>query len=1417
MNVRQRGMTLMEVLFSVAGVAILIFATISANSTALLSTRNNQDKQFATQKALSMLEELKSQVQVNTGTNITILDKYDDGSAYFPRLTIIGDKTGATTTQPADEPISGNKSMGTSWLYVRQISVKPLTDPTNASIIISSSDVRLVRVRVYRNDPAGPRLLAEVASVVRTQAVNFPTTQVYDIYCIAIENVPGWWVNMSSLISFVQNAINDLQNRQPGLQFNTHMIKHLGYGRDTQYIPYVNADITTNTQGTLNPIPYVYFYPGALPASYTPEAGGALVTPPAQYYYPPANFDATIRTEAGVLHGYNSVATATTALPANPFPYALADQYNHVMRYPDELALYNQRNTAVDGLGNLVYPKEEMTLRLLLDDMVMNPGNYTNAIVINLHGELLPFPPLRNYSDAAKKPDYYHGAALLPNGIRVVTHPQQLTYDGNNADDVDLRVYSYVTNPTMTGAAPGALANPVYRYPAGVQTPLISDSPVLPAREFLPEPITITLKGVNWVPGATDVKAITGGVNLDGVGGDRDGPYTTVSAPTSDALVLPAHRMYYSSSYIAPVAPATVGDTVIKLYNSPLVSPCLINSCATGGLAGYRQLYGQEYIPASLEDFSTGPAVAAFQAANNLDVTSDKTKNTARWLLHIPAATFTAAQNNSMFRVETRIGDWDQTATPPAFVGTISSGYATAANPKPADFEATYFWRGTPAWLYGAAGTNPALPPSERYQIQGDPRHMPYADLKKTHTTNVNTMTANTNLGRGYNPYFDDFEAGGTAAPNTPWSYPAEGNREGAEVVGTTAGPYSVTTSNNNLSLNVNGTTYVYAIPTGANQPASTIITALNAAGTFAGIATADVVCISPPCTNTTGRIRLTADTAGNARTIQLNAPANNPNTLLGFDTVSHTGSAWDGYNYTIGGVNYGIKNDGPVAGNPGTTQQHMDNDGWTTDNGSIEFDIPRAYQILRTALMTTNALFTTMSGWPYYYIGLGGEIGYDAASGFPTNVPMNKRPFDGTNTAQYFENTITPGETWGDGILTGAPLYGQAGSNQGLARSGVKYIQESDGSWWGMPWLGELYPDEMYANPPAGSVAWGVSGNLSTALPAASAANGFFRRVRREDVKGNDPADRTHTIGTVFTHSSRRTMGQGMPTFFWTGSANGVEADAGANTGALAAAGTEINTNYNFPLDNPILASRPFQLAAALPATDGLGLAIYGPSNAVTNQASFYTSVEESSELASALITVRQGATNLATYVVENGLSPTGQAGTDFIARWSFLSLIQGYFAAGLFNGSAAPATAQVPRVIITTPNPNTDLTDPSTITISWSTVYTRWDGRPYTLAYASTYNPAYAMSYWVTYSADNGATWKYIQDGTVAQPGVRLPPASYLTDTHRITASTVSWSTPSSQFPAGAYTIRVDGYRDNYQLHYAYHQYQAFINRTF
>ena len=127
----------------------------------------------------------------------------------------------------------------------------------------------------------------------------------------------------------------------------------------------------------------------------------------------------------------------------NPVPYVLADQFNHGLRHPDEVALFNTRVAA--GLESADAP----TFRLLLDDMSLRPALYRNAIVINLHGELFPFPPVRNYSDAAKNPGAY------PN-VRVVTHPERLRT--GNGDPLKLRVYSYHTNVANPAAVADWLA-----------------------------------------------------------------------------------------------------------------------------------------------------------------------------------------------------------------------------------------------------------------------------------------------------------------------------------------------------------------------------------------------------------------------------------------------------------------------------------------------------------------------------------------------------------------------------------------------------------------------------------------------------------------------------------------------------------------------------------------------------------------------------------------------------------------------------------------------------------------------------------------------------------------------------------------------------------------------------------------------
>ncbi len=593
----QKGMTLVEVLVAIGIVAVLIFATVTVSSTAMTATKRNMDKQFATQKAISILEEMKALIQTTSGT-VVVLDNYDDGVTTPDMLTI--------QTGNPDDPASANVRVGSGWLYSRQISVARL--PGQSSI-----GVRLVRVRIYKNVEGRKQLMAEVASVVRTLATNLPQTEVYDVYVVAAENVPGWWVYMSRLIPVVQNAINDMQSRNPGLQFRVHTVSTLSYGRDPFYQPFVNE-----ANPSTNDVNWVYFYPGKMPT------GQAV-----DQYYPVDGFKAVMKTDTPAANTTINDFDATLRTR----PYALADSFNHGVRYPDEVRIHNERVAA--GLE----PADTPTYRLLIDDMYLHPTDYENAIIINLHGELFPFPPVRNYSDAAKEPDDYPD-------IRVVTHPERLTY-GNN-DDMALRVYSYRAPSDVTGAT--------------------SNTP----NNYLPEPITVLLK--NIPAAAVSVDALKGGTSTQSSPAGLE-PYSWVSpAPTSTAT----NGMYAEKSTITD---ASGTHTLLKLYNSPVISPCVKTTIGTPntysiscsgrtspnpasyyqGLQAPRQLYGMEYIPSPTDDIPDGDVAftndLTTHALSSPTPSNDVTRNTARWRIRIAESALTAAQESTMLTFETRIGD----------------------------------------------------------------------------------------------------------------------------------------------------------------------------------------------------------------------------------------------------------------------------------------------------------------------------------------------------------------------------------------------------------------------------------------------------------------------------------------------------------------------------------------------------------------------------------------------------------------------------------------------------------------------------------------------------------------------------------------------------------------------------------------
>jgi len=1306
---RQAGMSLIEVIAGFAIISVMVLGTVTVMSNAHNLTRLTSSKQFATEKAISMIEELKSLVQTNAGSTIVTLDDYDDGVKNNMVLTTIGEKNQAPLTPPLpDDVMSGNVLLTPdTWQYERLITVRKIKGQGN--------DVRLVNVKVFENLPRGGQiLLAEVSSVIRTLAGDMPPTQVYDVYCLAIENVPGWWVYMSNVVPFVKSAISDLQARNPGLIFRAHWITSLAYGRDLLYKPFINDAADSNAD-----INSVYFYPGKMPTACI-SAGNCGD----DYYYPSFFFRGRMSVDGVDTNGYDA--------KDNPQPYAIADQYNNAMRYYDEKALYDARKKAA---ANQDPPQtEEMTWRLLMDDMYMNPQNYTNALIINLHGELMPFPPVRNYSDAAKSP----GNAALVN-VRAVTHPEQLVYAANSW--VTLRVYTY-TDPASATA-------------------------------IMPVPLTIRINGLNsWIPsnpagctpiapppaGSTcNVQAIHGGVDNDGSGGVDAYDAAPVAAASYPVVGQP-NQMAWTYNI-----DAATGDTVLKLYGSPLKTP---TEASGRGLAPEDRLYGLDYIPSPVEDLTTG----AVQFSTDLTSTAVRPKNTARWIIKIPAAAIPVT--GAVLSVETRIGDQE------------TSGYLYPTAVDPENKSRTFAWCGPNSYIYGTAATPPKLPLTERFQVIGDPRHCPYADLKRPNVFAPSAFPAaaivgppavaagayESTLGMGYNRYFDDMEDGNR-------------NRGGAaEITGANVEPFHIVASggsqNNLFAVKIDGgaTITTTLANSTVDMTAAQIVAKLMANVTFTAVANADAV---------SGRVRVTTKAiAARPGSVQFDTSiANDCGPTVGFDNSIGRMAGWPGWVYQVGAQQYGINNNGNVA-----------DPGWDTGAGSLEIDVHRLFQMLRSTLTRSNAIWTTMTGFSYYYIGIGNEIGYDSANGFPNSVPVSTKPFTGSGGSLY-ENSIT---------------------------GTVKYVRDnaSPPVWWAKPWMGELYPDSAYA-------AWLANGNI----PTGTGATKFVRDDRSKFPPFN---------GTKLIASVRRTKEMGSTTFFWNGNAGATfhhtyhDGDQAAITSP--GPGKDIADNYSLPVPDTIDNARPFDINVNNTGYNPENFLQPGayPNAYVARVLNTYYTHSGSETQGSGLLALTDPSSNNPAFIAVNGLSPTGVAGTTFIAKWSFLTLIQSYMNGGLYTDASASPKAkhirQLPRVMITDPNENTDLKNKSSITVGWNTTWRRWDNLTYTTdpAYAN-WTETLTMKYAVLYSPSNGVPdknpangnptgWKYIQDGTVAYPGVKPDPAHEIAVavSAATTSTSTTFNTPAGTFPQGNYLIRVEGYREGYPLHYSFHQYRAFLQRS-
>ncbi len=725
----QSGVSMVELCLGLVIIVMVVSVLMGNMATTYVSIRTHKDKVFAYTTAQGILAELSAQAESVTDGDIFDVDSFDDGASSVATLSVV---TEAGALIAPDHPISRNIARQGKWIWVRRIKVSPLPG-------IDNRNLRYVTVTIYRNKDVEEEY-ASLSTVMNTTSLGYPTTQVFDTYMLAVENVPGWWVNMESTRSFIESTLTDLEGRNPGLEFRSHWITKSSYGRNKVYRPYINVGVDS-----LAEIPLSYYYPGLLPS------GGAITN-----YYSPDIIQGRMMTEGGGVHGYDSVS--------NPFPYALADAFNHGMRYPEERDFHARRvaeiikkREAIDDakLKGLVVPaemedmSEEPTLRLFLEDLNTNPGRYQNAIVMNLHGELLPVPPIRNFSDAAKTP------TALP-FVRVVSHSEQLRTERPVAllpgEDVELRVYAYTSDPDLHVA-----------YMAG-------KFPGQPLSIPRVNPISVRIPGVNIIdagaPGGlfagVQIEHLAGGVD-DGSGDSDYKPFAPSQVFGSVGLAV--NEMCYLARWVDP-GPGLEKYTELLLFHTPLVTPLLPDTLDPTKFRGLRndaqsRLYGLEYIPGSTE--------AAHDFSRDLYTAGNGPKNSARWKITIPKSVLSAkrfvvpntlpgAPNATMadgatydpvgdveLKFETRI--WNPLLNPDEdLAGTM---WPKAIDPE--NLSVTYTW-----W----ADSPDDVPATERSQFLGDPRHNPYRDVYKPVPGYLPDFP------NGYNWFHDDLEDSGDDATN---------------------------------------------------------------------------------------------------------------------------------------------------------------------------------------------------------------------------------------------------------------------------------------------------------------------------------------------------------------------------------------------------------------------------------------------------------------------------------------------------------------------------------------------------------------------------------------------------------------------------------------------------------------------------
>jgi type II secretory pathway pseudopilin PulG len=642
-NKLKKGLTLIETLVSIAVLMIVLVIGITFITYISKESKDLKEKAFAILKANQILSEVRNYVDSNKeALNLKYLDNFND-SGYNPFLTI------ENVSNPLIAP-SENKRQENNYIFYRRIRVYPLPNRPN------SDNVRVLEVSIFKRENNGNfKFLTSATTIINTLANFSPSTQAYDIYFLSIGTVPGWWVFTPEIRKVVDYVISDLEDRNNGLKINPHFITTMAYGgRDPYYSPFIGERINSPNDGTPLDSPFVYYLAGTSFINSNPSL-------PFRY------------NTFNLITGYINKKTETDLNKTFVYPYSIADQYNHAVRYPQELRNY-QKIVEYAKANNL--PEPELSYRMLIEKLYTDPA-YQNSIIINLHGELMPILTVRNYSDPAKLP-YISNYYPIPTGqetkyknIRVVVHPENIAYPDTsipNYEDITLRVYAYQLNPNAN---------------------------ILPNDRI--ENITLLIGPLNSSNYTITGYAIDGGVQPISNDYIRYNINST-NITTSETIVNLSGNL--QAMYLKAKIYQKDGKNylAILLKNTPTKCSIISNN---KGLPSNQRLYGLEYIP----------FMFPFGGFRELDDNNNLPKNTARWVITIKNVEKTQDVNNPL-EIKYTID--------PAKSGGDPIIYPNFNYDFPDYSQSTYVW---------VCRNLNEIPITEQFQVLGDPRLCPYKDV----------------------------------------------------------------------------------------------------------------------------------------------------------------------------------------------------------------------------------------------------------------------------------------------------------------------------------------------------------------------------------------------------------------------------------------------------------------------------------------------------------------------------------------------------------------------------------------------------------------------------------------------------------------------------------------------------------------